>query len=303
MPSATSGPPDVPRPQPTAGQITKYKGLIASGALTPAQAVQELDKEITGQWTQARQQALEVWKDQQQSKRLQETGEQKLNMEAPLQAIQARVQNYENKIRPTATAAVNDLNSIHQVRQVLDAGAFTGTGANAKTYLGKLGEQLGIPSDQVQNTQVLGAILAKRVLAGAGGSLGTGFSNADRDFMERAQGGQLTMDEGAIRRILDIGEKQDRQAIKNHDQEAARIQALPGMAQLGAQQFQLPPAPTYDEFNKANPLQPLQTGPAPAAASQGGDVLAQARDAIARGAPRDAVIKRLQGMGVSPEGL
>jgi hypothetical protein len=75
------------------------------------------------------------------------------------------------------------------------------------------------------------------------------------------------------------------------------------MAQLGAQQFQLPPAPTYDEFNKANPLQPLQTGPAPAAASQGGDVLAQARDAIARGAPRDAVIKRLQGMGVSPEGL
>lgn len=47
-------------------------------------------------------------------------------------------------------------------------------------------------------------------------------------------------------------------------------------------------------------------GPGSSAASGqqgGGDPLAQARDAIARGAPRDAVIRRLQENGIDPSGL
>ncbi len=269
MPSAISQPPEVPRPQPTPEQVQRYRSMVeAKGGMTIEQANQGLNKEITDQWQADKARALAIWQDQQQSKRIQETGAQRLGQEAPMTMIKDRVSNYETKVRPGAIAAINDIQSINQTRQILDAGAFTGTGAEAKTLAAKVGEQLGIPSDQAQNTQVLGATLAKRVLAGAGGTLGTGFSNADRDFMEKAQGGQLSMDEGALRRILDIGEKQARQTLKNHDTEAARVMQLPGMGQLGAQQFQVPQAPTYDEFNKANPLAPLQTSPQGQAAPQ-----------------------------------
>lgn len=261
-PSAMSQPPEVPQPRLAPERIRQIQGMVSSGALTGEQAVQLAHKEISEQWAADRQRALAVWQDQQQSKRILETGEQRVRQEGPMTMIKDRVSNYETKIRPGAMAAVNDLASINQTRQVLDAGAFTGTGAEAKTLAAKVGEQLGIPSDQAQNTQVLGAVLAKRVLAGAGGTLGTGFSNADRDFMEKAQGGQITMDEGALRRLLDIGEKQSRQTLKNHDIEAGRLMKLPGVAQLGGEQFQLPQAPTYEEFNKANPLAPLQTGSA-----------------------------------------
>ncbi len=264
-PSVTSGPPDVPRPRPTQEQIDKYKGLIENRVLTGPQAIQELDKEITGQWGMAKQQALEVWKDQQASKRQNEKAAIDLGQKAPMELITKRVDNYETKVRPAAVAAVNDISAIHSVRQILDSGAFTGTGAEAKTLLAKVGEQLGIPSDQAVNTQVLGAVLAKRVLAAAGGTLGTGFSNADRDFVERASGGQLAMDEAAMRRLADIGERDARIRIKQHDEEAGRIQKMPGVAQLGADQFTIPAAPTYAEFNQTNPLAPQgAAAPAPA---------------------------------------
>lgn len=45
------------------------------------------------------------------------------------------------------------------------------------------------------------------------------------------------------------------------------------------------------------------TRAAPAASAAGSDPLAAARDAIARGAPRDAVIKRLKDNGIDPKGL
>jgi hypothetical protein len=47
----------------------------------------------------------------------------------------------------------------------------------------------------------------------------------------------------------------------------------------------------------------LPGAPQAAAPTAQGDPLAEARAAIARGAPRDAVIQRLQGLGVNPEGL
>lgn len=266
--SAASEPPAVPKPQPTPEQLKRYQTLVGSGQMSVAQASQALEKELNDQWSADKQRALEVWKDQQSSKRIHEQADVNLVQKAPLEIIGKRVDAYETKTRPAAVAAANDINSIHQVRQVLDSGAFTGTGANAKTFLAKLGEQLGIPSEQAQNTQVLGAVLAKRVLAGSGGSLGTGFSNADRDFMEKAQGGQITMDESALRRLLDIGERQARLTLRQHDEEAGRIKGLPGMAAFGSDYFTVPAAPSYAEWSKANPPPQGQGAAAPATSVQ-----------------------------------
>lgn len=259
-PSATSEPPVIPKPQPTQEQIQRHRSLIASGE-SPAAADAKLQAELQHQWDKDQTRATQIWQDQQTSKRQNEKSAIDLGQKAPMEMITKRVDNYENKIRPAALAAVSTIDNIHQVRQVLDAGAFTGTGAGAKQFLAKIGEQFGIPSDAGVNTQVLGSVLAKQVLAGSGGTLGTGFSNADRDFMENAQGAKITIDEAALRRIADIGERQARMTLKNHDTEAARVKKLPGIAQLGDDQFGVPAVPTYQEWAKANPLPQVQGGP------------------------------------------
>jgi hypothetical protein len=274
MPPGVAPPavPDVPRPQPTPEQIQSYQQRIRSGefgqgpeAISKARAA--LDADLDRQWTVDRERRTLEYKQQLGDYQQGQKQRGELEQKAPMELIAKRVDNYENKLRPAAVSAVNDINAIHTVRQVLDAGAFTGTGADAKTMLAKLGEQLGFPSDQAVNTQVLGAVLAKRVLAASGGTLGTGFSNADRDFVERASGGQIAMDEAAMRRLADIGERDARMKIKQHDDEAARIKKMPGVAQLGDEQFTIPAASSYDEFRKANPLPSAQPGAA--AAPQG----------------------------------
>jgi hypothetical protein len=255
-PSAASGPPEVGRPTPSADQVAKYKKLIADGVLTGPQAVQELDKEITGQWNMAKQQGLEVWKDQQSSKRQNEKAAIDLGQKAPMEMITKRVDAYEKDIRPKAEAAVQEVGSIHQVRQLLDQGAFTGMGAGAEAAGSRLAQALGLDwgADRQANTAALQSAMGNRVLAlvknlGAG----TGISNADREYAEKVAGGNVTVGEPAMRKILDIGERVARQTLKSHDAEAERLQKLPGMAQLGGDQFKVQTAPTYEEWQKANP--------------------------------------------------
>lgn len=266
-PSATSGPPDVPRPQPTADQIAKYKKLIADGVLSGPQAVQELDKEITGQWSLAKQQALEVWKDQQSSKRQNEKAAIDLGQKAPMEMITKRVDAYEKEIRPKAEAAVQEVNSIHQVRQLLDAGAFTGMGADAQAAGSRLAQALGIDwgTDRQANTAALQSAMGQRVLTLVKNlGSGTGISNADREYAEKVAGGQISVGEPAMRKILDIGERAARATLKSHDVEANRLKQLPGMAQLGDQQFSVQTPPTYEEWSKANPAPKTEAAPQPA---------------------------------------
>ena len=259
---SSNGPPEVPRPVPTRAQIAKYEAMIGPKGLNGQQAQQMLEAEINQQWQHDRQRALEVWKEQEATRREREKADIALGQAGPLAIIKDRVSNYENKTRPGAMAAVNDINAIHSIRQVLDSGAFTGTGADAKTMVAKAGELLGIPSDKAVNTQVLSAVLAKRVLAAAGGTLGTGFSNADRDFVERASGGQVSMDEAAMRRLADIGERQARQTLKQHEDDVGRIKGLPGMGSFSADYFAVPQAPTYEDWSKANPSPLARAGSA-----------------------------------------
>lgn len=272
--------PDVPRPQPSPEQVQKYTGMIRDGSMTAAQARTALDQELTQEWTVQRENRRMQWQQQQEDQRVQKKAQIELEQKAPMELISKRMDNYENKVRPATMAAVNEIPVIHQARQILDAGAFTGTGAEAKTFMAKLGEQLGIPSQDAQNTQVLGSVLAKRTLAASGGTLGTGFSNADRDFMENASGGKITLDEGAIRKILDIGERQARQAIAQHDTETKRMAKMPGVAQLGPDYLALPAAPTYEEWSKANPMPQAQGAPQSPQVPQGqpGQVVGKTRD-------------------------
>ena len=164
-----------------------------------------------------------------------------------------RVQNYEDKIRPAAQAAVNEVTAVHSFRQLLDAGAFTGTGAEYKLALAKAGELLGIPSEKATNTQALMGAAAERVLSTIK-TLGANPSNADREYLEKAKGGTITATEDGLRRILDIGERLARQTIKQHGEEVGRIRKLDGIKDMPEEFFSLSDAPSYAEWLKANPL-------------------------------------------------
>ena len=85
---------------------------------------------------------------------------------------------------------------------------------------------------------------------------------------------------------------------------AAYRQALVNLRAAGAPSLAAPSGPAAPPDGAIPPPDEAAPGKSPASPPRPApDALAMARDAIARGAPRDAVIKRLREHGVDPSGL
>jgi hypothetical protein len=141
-------------------------------------------------------------------------------------------------------AAAEDAESITDTinigRQLLNAGMVTGAGAEYLVNFGQALKQVGIDvsSDATANSQAYAAAMANNVgriikLFGAG----TGLSNADREYAEKMAGGKITLDERALRRILDINERLARNTISRHN---ARVDKFGAGEEMKVQ----PPATT-----------------------------------------------------------
>lgn len=189
-----------------------------------------------------------------------------------------------DKSQETATAARDEIQSIHRAREQLDSpgGIFSGAAADVRLKVAKVAEFLGVPNaDKIANTEAFGSAIGSRVLSLVKGlGAGAGISNADRDFAAAMAGGNIKLDEGSIRRILDIGEKAARARIDQHnaltDRTLAASEALRG----------------YKDVYKVE---------APGAYKKAAaDPYEKARAAIAAGAPRDAVAARLKQSGYDP---
>jgi hypothetical protein len=115
------------------------------------------------------------------------------------------------KRQASAQDAGDLINVTGQGLKLLDAGAITGAGSGAKIAAIKWAQALGVdvPADAVNNTEAYRSIMAKAVgkVIKQFGS-GTGLSDADRQYAERLAGGDTTLNEPAIRRILAAGVKQ-----------------------------------------------------------------------------------------------
>lgn len=128
-----------------------------------------------------------------------------------------------------AFAARDDVDAIHRARGELDqkGGVFSGSFADKKLYLAKAAELLGVPNaGSIQNTEAYGSAIGQRVavMVKAFGS-GTAISDGDRKFAAAMAGGQVTLDENSMRRILDIGEKAARSKIDYHNQFVDKVTA------------------------------------------------------------------------------
>jgi hypothetical protein len=102
-----------------------------------------------------------------------------------------------------AEAAPQAAATADRVLDLISTGkVITGTGANVRLQLAKaLNLAGGTDSEKIRNTEVLMSSLAETTLGAIKSSnlgAGQGFTNADRDFLEKAKAGQLTYDSGSL---------------------------------------------------------------------------------------------------------
>lgn len=186
--------------------------------------------------------------------------------------------------RKGALSAVSNLETINTGRQLLKEGVLTGTGAEFLVNLNQALKTIGIDAgyaDAAANSQAFTSNMAASVgqLIKQFGA-GTGLSNADREYAEKMAGGKITLDEKAIRRILDINERASRNVIATHNKFADKAGKAAEAFKVEEPTFEpidlpsLPAAPrsTVPRLRGSAPsAAPAQT-PAPATAPAAGGV-------------------------------
>jgi ribosomal protein S17E len=134
--------------------------------------------------------------------------------------------------RTDVIGAKNGLENLKQARMLLDEGIISGTGAEWLTGFGNfLSSRLGFKQfdDPIANTQAFAATMGTQVgqIIKQFGS-GTGLSDADREYAEKIVGGKITMNEKAIRRLMNINEKAFKNVIQGYNEKAEQVMSKPG---------------------------------------------------------------------------
>jgi hypothetical protein len=110
----------------------------------------------------------------------------------------------------------------------------TGTGANVRLQIAKaLNLAGGTDSEKIKNTEVLVSSLAETTLGAIKSSnlgAGQGFTNADRDFLEKAKAGQLTYDSGSLAELARLARLA---AEKSAESWNTRVKKIPATALEG----------------------------------------------------------------------
>jgi len=119
--------------------------------------------------------------------------------------------------RKTAMDAGSGINSINEAKKQLDAGIYSGAGANIKLKFDKWLQFGGIEvgGQKVENTEAYAAAtgaLVGKIIKQFGA--GTGLSDADREYAQKISAGEITLNEDSMRKILDISERAFKAQIK-----------------------------------------------------------------------------------------
>ena len=146
-----------------------------------------------------------------------------------------------------ATKAPSMLSNINATRDILNSGnVITGAFADEKLNIARVGQALGVAGkstdEMVANTQILFANRAGAVLdsiRASGLGAGQGFSNADRDYLEKAKMGGIKFSPNAMKTQLDIEERVARATAATWNE---RFDQIPDTAKkpLGLTKIELP---------------------------------------------------------------
>jgi hypothetical protein len=160
-----------------------------------------------------------------------EAGASKVVLPAQEKAFEAELGKGQADAILKSRTAAEDAATILQTNQVgrdlLNSGAITGAGADFFVALNQGLKTAGIDfgfADASANSQAYAAAMGQNTAKlikqfGAG----TGLSDGDRKYAEKIAAGQITMDEKAIRRILDINDRAARNVITGHNKKVEGI--------------------------------------------------------------------------------
>ena len=130
----------------------------------------------------------------------------------------------------------------------------TGTGANARLQLAKaLNLAGGSDSERIKNTEVLVSSLAETTLGAIKASnlgAGQGFTNADRDFLEKAVAGQLSYDQKSLGELARLSRRAAEKSAEAWNKRAPNIpkSALEGTG-YSTEPVVIPPRKTSSVMN------------------------------------------------------
>lgn len=122
-----------------------------------------------------------------------------------------------------------------RIMDILESGkVFTGTGADVRLQLAKALNLAGkTDEEKIANTEVLGARLAETTLGAIKSSnlgAGQGFTNTDREFLEKAKAGKITFEAESLKRLAKLSRQAAEQSAEAWNK---RVKQIPASALEG----------------------------------------------------------------------
>lgn len=155
--------------------------------------------------------------------------------------------------RKDVIGAADSIRSANNAVELINSGIITGFGAEFLTSAGNALKRIGInfAEDAVANTQAYMANQAKQVaqIIKAFGA-GTGLSDADREYAEKAAAGKITMTENALKRIIQINATANSNVINQFNKDVSgfdrsRLPFDPDVPLPDFRGFDLGPTPVF----------------------------------------------------------
>ena len=117
-----------------------------------------------------------------------------------------------------AKSAITGLQSLREAKAAVDGGIISGAGANTVLGLQRVASLFGAGNvDKIVNTETFRSAIAPQVATMVKAISGTtNLSNADREFAEKAAGGNIELNEGSIKRLLGIMERGNLGVIEDY---------------------------------------------------------------------------------------
>lgn len=127
-----------------------------------------------------------------------------------------------------ARATAAGLAGLREAKQAIEGGAITGFRADDRLALQKAASFFGADPTKVANTETFKAAIAPQVAAVLKSTVGTvNISNTDREFAEKAAGGNINLDEKSISRLLDIMERASVGQLEAHQKRLDKVYGDP----------------------------------------------------------------------------
>ena len=121
------------------------------------------------------------------------------------------------------TASVG-LQGLKEAEKALKGNGIYGAYANERLLLAKVAVAFGADPTAVVDTETFRSAIAPQVAAMVKATVGsTQISNADRDFAEKAAGGQITLDKRSLLRLATIGRRASEAIVNGHNQRLEKI--------------------------------------------------------------------------------